>query len=189
MLVLVMILFLPRVSTVVLGDPRSKRNPVDAHTPSRKKPVLIIPESWCASLLLLFFPSCRGGPLADDDGLDAVLSGNKAGGRGGESDSLEAIIFIIEKLNVWREKWCGESLRGTLVFWFCAGVRCPVIETTHGQNPHYVAERARAARSSINPPPFVVKETRKWWTLETVCGQHDVAGGIDMTNWLISGRL
>ncbi|CAM9185843.1 unnamed protein product [Ectocarpus sp. 12 AP-2014] len=25
----------------------------------------------------------RGGPLADDDGLDAVLSGNKAGGRGG----------------------------------------------------------------------------------------------------------
>lgn len=32
----------------------------------------------------------RGGPLADDDGLDAVLKGNKAGGRGGE---LPAIMF------------------------------------------------------------------------------------------------
>lgn len=35
-------------------------------------------------LPFFFFPLCRGGPLADEDGLDAVLAGNRAGGRGGK---------------------------------------------------------------------------------------------------------
>lgn len=42
--------------------------------------------SFSFSLSLVCASCCRGGPLADDDGLDAVLAGKKAGGRGGNSN-------------------------------------------------------------------------------------------------------
>ena len=46
----------------------------------------VSPSAICCFLLRSYFVfgCCRGGPLADDDGLDAVLAGKKAGGRAGK---------------------------------------------------------------------------------------------------------
>lgn len=45
----------------------------------------------------LCFVVRRGGPLADDDGLDAVLSGGGArgGGRGGDNNLDPAALLIV----------------------------------------------------------------------------------------------
>lgn len=53
-------------------------------------PVLTFRSSLC-------FVVRRGGPLADDDGLDAVLSGGGArgGGRGGKYNLDPAVLLIV----------------------------------------------------------------------------------------------